>query len=143
MIGSPLLSFMSNCLPENVTNIGSYESKQTAERESDIDVSANVAVFDHDSSLTAAGSSGKAQSEHVSRRSTVQMKTGCSDDSQQLKYQRSIEFLRSQHQELVGNLHEEIERLKRKNRGFVLRHFSFAMCYFYCMPPILLCAINK
>jgi len=51
-------------------------------------------------------------------RKTVEMKTTCSDnDSQRIKYQQSIEFLRSQHQELIGNLHEEIERLKRKNRG--------------------------
>jgi len=50
----------------------------------------------------------------------AEMETICSDrDSQQSKYQQSIEFLRSQHQELVGNLHEEIERLKRKNRGLV------------------------
>lgn len=47
----------------------------------------------------------------------MEIKAVCSGDRQRIQYQQSIEFLRSQHQELVGNLHEEIERLKRKNRG--------------------------
>jgi len=43
------------------------------------------------------------------------------DGQLQVKCRQSIEFLRSQQQELVGNLHEEIDRLKRKNRGLVCR----------------------
>jgi len=53
-------------------------------------------------------------------------------DSQQSRYQQNIEFLRSQHQELVGNLHEEVERLKRKNRGLVLRALFFQYVSFCC-----------
>jgi len=47
------------------------------------------------------------------------MKTACSGVSERIQYEQSIEFLCAQHQELVGSLHEEIERLKRKNRGLV------------------------
>jgi len=77
----------------------------------------NNCASDHVTLLAAASSSGKTE-RMCEERKTVEMKTTCSDnDSQRIKYQQSIEFLRSQHQELIGNLHEEIERLKRKNRG--------------------------
>jgi len=49
----------------------------------------------------------------------MEMKSDCGCDRQRMRYQQSIEFLHSQHRELIGSLHEEIERLKRKNRGLV------------------------
>jgi len=60
-----------------------------------------------------------AGSRHVSKHNIMEMKVDCCCDRKQIQYQQSIEFLHSQHQELIGNLHEEIERLKRKNRGLI------------------------
>jgi len=57
--------------------------------------------------------------------SAAQVETAGCDDSQRTRFEQSVEFLRSQHQELVGCLHEEIERLQRKNRGPFSSHYNF------------------
>ena len=100
MDGEPLATFM---LPENVSN----ENKQTASGH-DLPVSSN-----------ANGNADKTGSGRVGKHNVTELKAVCSCDRQRIQYQRSIDFLRSQHQELVGYLHEEVERLKRKNRGLI------------------------
>jgi Coiled-coil domain of unknown function len=41
-----------------------------------------------------------------------------SSDQQRIQYlEQSIRFLHNQHQQLVANLHDEVDQLKRKNRG--------------------------
>ena len=117
----------STRLHENWTNedSGPFENQRTADQESD-NSRRNVG---RDTSLIAAVSSGRTDRERVSRRKIVEMKTISPDhDDQLVKYQRSLEFLRSQHQELVGNLHEEIDRLKRKNRGLLLKVLFLLSC---------------
>ncbi len=42
--------------------------------------------------------------------------------------QKSISFLQEQHQDTLSKLHEEIEKLKSENKGFVwLKHFAILM----------------
>lgn len=79
-------------------------------------------------SLSAAASFLVKQALTMWTSIVAKMRTSCPGDSQQVKYQQSIEFLRAQHQELVGCLHEEIERLKHKNRGLALKAFFVPLC---------------
>lgn len=37
--------------------------------------------------------------------------------------ERSIDFLRRQHQELLTNLHDEVDRLKKENKGLCHNYF--------------------
>jgi len=118
MDGEPLATFMSKGLPENVAN----EACETAKRESGtcyVDNCNPAAVSGHDLPLAVTSIAGKTGSKRASKHNIMEMKAVCSCDRQRIQYQQSIEFLRSQHQELVGNLHEESERLKRKNRGLI------------------------
>ena len=54
-----------------------------------------------------------------------------STDQQRIQYlEQSIRFLHMQHQQLVSNLHDEVDQLKRKNRGLYkhdAHNFFFAV----------------
>lgn len=50
-----------------------------------------------------------------------------SSDQQRIQYlEQSIRFLHNQHQQLVANLHDEVDQLKRKNRGLII--FRLVTC---------------
>jgi len=114
MDGEPSVTLNSTYLPENNMNEGVDENTQTVTLGSDTcdantcyEVAVSGHVFD------------KTSCRHVRKQNLVEMKAVCCCDRQRIQYQQNVEFLRSQHQELVGNLHEEIDRLKRKNRGLL------------------------
>lgn len=114
-----------------------------------MELGAHAAVSDNDSALAGAVSADKTDTERVSKHKIAEMKAVCTTESlQRIQYQQSIDFLRSQHQELVTNLHEEIERLKRKNRGLVftaqnskdllfVRHPTNRQVIKLCRQPLL------
>ena len=45
--------------------------------------------------------------------------------------ERSIDFLRRQHQELLSSLHDEVDRLKKENKGLY-----YHVCYTYSLLTI-------
>jgi hypothetical protein len=74
-----------------------------------------------DSGLKLAHSA-KATSRIVSAPSSPQEKARSRKEAQ---LQNSISFLQEQHQETLLKLHEEIEKLKSENKGFVLVKINF------------------
>lgn len=47
------------------------------------------------------------------------------DQQRLIYYNKSIKFLQQQHSETLKKLHDEIDKLKKQNKGFIYKYFSY------------------